>query len=74
MVSDVTKLAYNTAKSLMFEQNSNILWINFKAGLTPLLDKLMSGQGFYQTTRLSEGQQLKRQNLLQILNLSALCY
>ena len=34
-----------TAKRLMFEQNSDILWINFKAGITPLLDQMVSGQG-----------------------------
>lgn len=45
MVSDVKKLAYTTAKKLTFEQNDDILWINFKAGITPLLDRLKSGAG-----------------------------
>lgn len=45
MVSDIKKLAYTTAKSLTFEQNNDILWINFKAGISPLLDKLKSGSG-----------------------------
>ena len=45
LVSDVKKIAYVTAKRLMFEQNSDILWINFKAGITPLLDQMVSGQG-----------------------------
>ena len=45
LVSDVKKVAYTTAKSLMFEQNSDVLWVNFKAGITPLLDQMLSGQG-----------------------------
>ena len=45
LVSDVKKVAYTTAKSLIFEQNSDVLWINFKAGITPLLDRMLSGQG-----------------------------
>ena len=45
MVSDVKKIAYNAAKTLMFEQNSDVLWVNFCSMITPLLDQLMSGQG-----------------------------
>ena len=45
MVSDVKKTAYNAAKTLMFEQNSDVLWVNFCSMITPLLDQLMSGQG-----------------------------
>lgn len=45
LVSDVKKQAYVTAKKYMFEQNTDILWVNFKAGITPLLDRMQSGQG-----------------------------
>lgn len=45
MVSDVKKTAYVAAKTLMFEQNSDVLWVNFLSRVTPLLDRLMSGQG-----------------------------
>ena len=45
MVSDVKKTAYIAAKTLMFEQNSDILWINFLSRVTPFLDELMYGQG-----------------------------
>lgn len=45
MVSDVKKTAYVAAKTLMFEQNSDILWINFLSRVTPFLDELMYGQG-----------------------------
>ena len=45
MVSDVKKTAYNAAKQCMFEQNSDVLWVNFCSLITPLLDRLISGQG-----------------------------
>ena len=45
LVNEVKKVAYITAKSLIFEQNTDVLWINFRAGITPLLDKMMTGQG-----------------------------
>lgn len=44
-VSDIKKLAYTSAKSLMFEQNSDLLWNKFKTKMTPLLDKMISGYG-----------------------------
>lgn len=45
MVSDIKKLAYQTAKSLMFEQDTLALWLRFKNGLTPLLNQLKTGGG-----------------------------
>ena len=29
----------------MFEQDSDTLWLNFKSGVSPLLDQLKSGHG-----------------------------
>lgn len=45
MVSDIKKQAFSAAQSLLFEQNTDILWLNFKAEITPLLDQLVSGGG-----------------------------
>lgn len=45
MISDIKKLAYTTAKSLMFEQDSDTLWLDFKSGMSPLLEQLKSGYG-----------------------------
>ena len=45
MVNDIKKVAYTTAKSLMFEQNSEQLWLSFKAGIMPTLNQMQSGQG-----------------------------
>lgn len=43
--NDVKKKVYSTTKKLTFELNSDVLWLNFKADVTPLLDKMVSGNG-----------------------------
>lgn len=45
MISDIKKQAYTTARSCMFEQDSDTMWLKFKSGVTPLLDSLKSGYG-----------------------------
>lgn len=45
LVSDIKKTVYKVAKSLVFEQNTDILWVNFKNGISGILDRMMSGQG-----------------------------
>lgn len=44
-VCDVTKNIYSACKKLMFEQDTEELWLNFIAALTPLLDKAKTGNG-----------------------------
>lgn len=53
MVSDIKKTVYATAKRLVFEQNTDVLWVNFKAGITGILDKMITGNGIesYKITR-----------------------
>lgn len=43
--NDVKKVVYQAAKKLTFELNNDILWLNFKAAITPTLDKMVSGNG-----------------------------
>ena len=45
MMSDIKKQAYTAAIKLMFEHNNDVLWANFRAELTPLLDRLVTGYG-----------------------------
>lgn len=45
LVSDVKKVCYRAARKLTFEQNNDILWINFKAEIAPTLDRMVSGYG-----------------------------
>lgn len=45
LVSDVKKTCYRTARKLTFEQDTDILWINFKAEISKLLNQMKSGYG-----------------------------
>lgn len=45
MVCEIKKICYAAAESLMFEQNSDVLWINFKSKVIPLLDQLKNSYG-----------------------------
>lgn len=41
-VSDVKKLIYETSQKLLFEQNTDVTWVNFKDSITPLLERMVS--------------------------------
>lgn len=74
MISDVKKTAYNTAKSLMFEQDSDTLWLRFKSGISPLLEQLKNGYGIsdYKIIRGTTkylGGQLNRGELAAVIRL-----
>lgn len=45
LCTDIKKTAMNAAIRYTFEQNTNILWLNFKSMITPLLDRAQSGEG-----------------------------
>lgn len=45
LVHDIKRHLYKVARGLMFEQNDDILWVNFRNLVSPLLDKMQSGQG-----------------------------
>lgn len=45
LTNDVKRTVYVAAKSLTFEQNNDILWINFKSKIIPTLDQMVSGSG-----------------------------
>lgn len=45
LVSDVKRVVYVAAKKLTFEQVDDRLWVNFKAEITPLLDRMVAGSG-----------------------------
>lgn len=42
ILCDINKCVYHAAKKLLFEQNNNELWINFKSSITPKLDKMVT--------------------------------
>ena len=41
-VSDIKKRLYEASQSLLFEQNTDVLWLNFKSLVTPLLETMVS--------------------------------
>lgn len=45
LVSDVKKSCYKAARSITFEQDTEVLWVNFKSLISPLLDRMVSGYG-----------------------------
>ena len=45
LANDVKKQVYYAAKKLMFETDSTQLWLDFKSKVTPLLDKMVTGNG-----------------------------
>ena len=53
LVSDIKKALYNACLNLMFEQNTDLLWIDFKSIITPLLESMVSNYiiGSYSFTR-----------------------
>ena len=45
LISTLKKELYFASNKYTFEQNSEVLWINFKSQITPLLDQMQSGNG-----------------------------
>lgn len=41
LVSDIKKTLYAASQKLLFEQNTDVLWVNFKAQVTPLLNQMI---------------------------------
>ena len=44
-LSAIKKVMYEASRKYTFEQNTETLWINFQSYITPLLDRMQSGNG-----------------------------
>lgn len=44
---DLKKQLYYASKKYTFEQNDDVLWVNYKSEFTPLLDRMQSGRGIF---------------------------
>lgn len=44
-LSAIKKVMYEASRKYTFEQNTETLWINFQAYITPLLDRMQTGNG-----------------------------
>ena len=74
MASDIKKVAYKVAKSLMYEQNNDALWIRFKSEVSPYLEQLKAGSGIsdYKLIRSnvnSAGKKLSREQFACIIKI-----
>lgn len=45
LIAEIKKRCYSAAEQYMFEQNSDVLWINFKSKIMPLLDQMSTSYG-----------------------------
>lgn len=45
LISDVKKTCYRVARSTTFEQDTDVLWMNFKNSIAATLDRMVSGYG-----------------------------
>lgn len=45
IIISIKKALFVTSRRLTFEQNNDVLWINFKAGIAPMLDQMVTGNG-----------------------------
>ncbi len=45
MICDISKVVYDTCRKYTFEQNNDVLWLNFKSEIEPTLNKMKTGAG-----------------------------
>lgn len=45
LISDIKKTCYKAARKATFEQDTDILWVNFKSDISKLLERMKSGYG-----------------------------
>lgn len=74
-VSDIKKQLYAASQRLLFEQNTDVLWINFKSLITPMLEKMVSNSILttYKITKLDvdpeTGQQVPAYKILAVIKI-----
>lgn len=68
LVNEVKKTVYSVAKSLTFELNSDVLWLNFKSQIEPLLDRMVSGNGL-RSYKIQQKATTKRATICAVITL-----
>lgn len=73
LASDIKKTAYQACRSLQFEQNTDILWVNLRSKVSPILEKMLSGQGIrgYKLTRVKTEDRAKVVAKIRIIPIEA---
>lgn len=74
LLCELKKSLYNAARKYQFEQNSDILWVNFKSEVTPLLDRMVSGYGIaaYRWIKEKTPERAKFKARLQVIPIEAI--
>lgn len=74
LCSRLAKQLYVSAKSILFEQNTDRLWFNFKAQLVAILDNMKTGQGIsgYKVIKLQATERGQLRALIRIVPIDAL--
>lgn len=75
-ISSIKKTLYTASRKLTFEQNSNVLWLNFKSEITPLLDRMKNGQGIddYKITKVATSEKATLKATIRIIPIEAVEY
>jgi len=70
---DIKKHLYRVSRRFTFEPNSDVLWINFKNAITPLLEEMKSGQGIkgYRLVKVETKSKATLQAIIKIIPIEA---
>lgn len=73
LISSIKKTVFIAAKRYTFEQNDDILWLNFTSAITPILDRMMSGSGIggYKITKVKANAKARLAARIQIVPIEA---
>lgn len=73
LISTVKKTVFMAAKRYTFEQNDDILWLNFTSSITPTLDRMMSGSGIggYKIIKQKTNKKARLKAKIQIIPIEA---
>lgn len=76
LIIELKKTLYNSSIVSTFEQNSDVLWINFKNLITPLLDRMLSGQGIngYKITKIDTDEKATLKAKIRIIPIEGVEY
>lgn len=73
LICDIKKALYNAAKQYQFEQNNDILWVNFTSEVNGLLEKMKQSYGIagYRWIRQDSNERAKLKAILRIIPIEA---
>ena len=73
LICDIKKTLFAASKKFTFEQNTDILWTNFKGQITPLLDEMKNNSGIqgYKIIRQTTDERAKLKCKIKIIPIEA---